>query len=261
MTDPQTQPVAAQTAPVRLRVGEHGAFVEWQLALTSTGLRFQRDRETTEVKDNDLSGVDIDAGVVALHSRAATTAYLQGDERVGAIAEALMERNCRVREVTRPLRALGARQGRPGKDHDHFFAPLLTARRQAQMATDHVGRLDAFDSGRLRDEFEKLLHTFATEKFPRSLPERRAFYEALNRLAEPLYDALGRANDASLLVRAGAARDRFVLWQSWLGAIDGIFTAADRCWLEMLPVLDEARNESPAFWRRFVRGDQTRRVR
>lgn len=162
-------------------------------------------------------------------------------------------------EVTRALRAFGARRGRPGSDHDRFFAPLLDPLRRAR---DHVARgtdrpWDAarcVDAGAVAADVRAALDALAAEHGGPRAPDRRALAAELDELAEPLFDALGALGGAADALAAAGDAGRPAAWRAWALALARAFAAADAAWESMLPALADPRGGAGRLWRRVLRG-------
>ena len=238
MTDPRGAAGAAPLLRVNLRVGERDTPVAWELSLLPDAMLFRREKDSALIKDTDLSGISAAGANVTLHSVAGSTVHIDGDARLATVASEIIARICSVGEVTRPLRGLGARRAHPGAEHNSFFEPLLAARRAAETQRDVQGRLEAFDADRLRGELDSAVRKMAVTRFPQSLPDQRALYETLNASVEPLYRELETLEAGSAIVRDAPAAQLFLRWREWISELSELFAIADRCWLEMLPILE-----------------------
>ena len=200
-----------------------------------------------------LEGMSYRDGRLTMYLRGGDVVEATGSARLAALAREIVVQVCTLPELTRPLRALGSRRGRLGIDHDRFFAPLLTARRRGERASDRQGRLRAFEGASIRTALESAIADFAKARFPRRAPDRRALEAELQELAAPLMTSLD-----ALDVYAGRATEEdseattFVRWRSWCGAVQEVFERADRCWLAFGPVLGDAPVRRP-LWRRVLR--------
>ena len=152
-------------------------------------------------------------------------------------------------ELTLALRGLGSARAQPGRDHDRFFGPLLAARRSAQRAGDDAGRLAAFRAPALAAEIERVCHEFAVERFPSSLPDRRALEAELEDMAAPLRASLRRLAEVAALVASAGDDTAFVWWRAWAAECRALFVSADRCWLAALPLLSRTPVPKARFWR------------
>jgi hypothetical protein len=155
-------------------------------------------------------------------------------------------------EFTRSLRALAVPSA-PGSDHDEVFRPLIQARGAAHRAPAMEGQLAAFDAARLEREWRAAIDGFATARYPRSAPDRRALAAELDVLAAPLWRALAGLQRAASAARKASAGDRAAMWAQWTAAVQLVFNAADDWWRAALPVLGDSRGRQGALWRRVLR--------
>lgn len=162
-------------------------------------------------------------------------------------------------EVTRALRAFGTRRGRPGSDHDRFFAPLLDPLRRAR---DHVahGTDRPWDAAAHVDATAVVAGTrtaidaMAAEHGGANAADRRALAAELEELAEPLFVALGVLGTTAAALAAAVDAERPAAWRAWATALARAFAAADGVWEAMLPVLADPRGGAGRLWRRVLRG-------
>ena len=162
-------------------------------------------------------------------------------------------------EVTRALRAFGTRRGRPGSDHDRFFAPLLDPLRRAR---DHVARgtgrpweaAGHVDAAAVAAGVRAALDALAAEHGGPRPPDRRALAAELDELAEPLFAALDALGVAAASLAAADDAERPSAWRAWGAALARAFSAADGVWEAMLPALADPRGGAGRLWRRVLRG-------
>jgi hypothetical protein len=145
-----------------------------------------------------------------------------------------------VPEITLGLRNFAA-PGALGDVHTKYFLPLLDARRAAAIASRWNGRVTAFDADRLEATMRMTLAGLATERYPRSAPDRRALTAQLEDACGDLFDALedlGLAQRVVLDERDESRRP--ALWNGWVETLRHVFMAADRGWEQMQPLLAAA---------------------
>lgn len=145
-----------------------------------------------------------------------------------------------VPELTLGLRNFAA-PAALGDVHSKYFAPLLDARRAAAIASRWNGRITAFDADRLEATMRMTLAGFATERYPKSAPDRRALTAQLEDACGDLFDALdtlGLVQGSVLEERDDAHRPG--LWGEWIAALRTVFSAADRGWEQMQPLFASA---------------------
>ena len=208
------------------------------------------DREYTTRVDR-IDGVVWESGVLTLYV-ARDTVELSGHAALHSLGAGIMEVALALPELTRTMHGMGSRRGRPGVEHDRFFAGLLAARRSAEGFAEPESRLAAFDPRHLTQSINTLLAELAAERFPQSAPDRRALEAELLEYAERLQlaiDALGSAADD---VRTGNNAVRLARWRDWTRAAQRVFEEADRCWIAVLPALTAAPVQPPkrTLWKR-----------
>jgi hypothetical protein len=199
----------------------------------------------------------------AVYHDSRLTLFLGGDDvvtvggsaRLAVIARELAGAVCALPELTLPLRGLGSRRGRPGSEHDRFFAPLLAARKKCERAADAQARIRAFDAAALGAAVTDAIGAVAKARYPSSAPDRRALEAEMLELAEPLAAALGRLGFTSKRAISEVGGERgFVVWRDWCAAVGEVFERADAAWMAFGPVLAAA---PPAarrpLWRRMLR--------
>ncbi len=140
-------------------------------------------------------------------------------------------------ELTRGLRAVGARRGAPGNEHDLWFGALLSARQEAARADSWDKQAAAFTPHSLRRQLVDSLAALAIARYPGSPADQRALVAALEELASPLGRALEAMDAAAERLRSAGDFERLIAWRAWVEAIRSSFAAADRSWLAMTPVL------------------------
>jgi hypothetical protein len=237
------------------RVGDLELAGEGRIALIDDAVRITAAAGEITIRLSALEGVVYRDQRLTLQLRD-DVVDVEGSARLAMIAREIATTVCMLPELTRPLRGLGSRRGRPGSEHDRFFSPLLTARRRCERAADPPARLRAFDAAAIRGSLNDMISTMARERYPKSAPDRRALEAELLEIAEPLMASLDELDGATRRATgpvAGGERG-FVYWRSWCSAVRDVFKCADSCWLAYGPVLAAA--PPPArrpLWRRMLR--------
>lgn len=196
-----------------------------------------------------LDGARYAAGVLELHLQDGDAIALVGDARLESVMRELGRRAYAVPELTRSLRALGARRGVPGAEHDRFFGALLAARRAAEGALSADAVRAAFDPPALRGAIIQRLRELAAERYPADPPERRALEAELLDESASLLAGLDALHDAARALAGSADAERFARWRAWQRALQSVFERADACWLTLSVVLAEGRRSDRARWR------------
>ena len=140
-------------------------------------------------------------------------------------------------EFTRALRGIAAASGLGRPEHASVFGPLLAARKVAEEARTVRMRVAAFDAARLERTWVESLDAIATARIPKSGADRRALNARLTEQAAPVFEAVrDLARSAERVRLAGEAPDD-ALWTAWIAAVQALFDAADRFWIEIEPEL------------------------
>lgn len=189
----------------------------------------------------NIDGVSSTHGQLAIALRDGTRLTLICESHA-ELHDDLLARCRALPELTRTLRGFGSRRGSRGVrdsahgDQQRFFAPLLTARRNAWGTREPTATIAAFDATMLAAAFETILDAFASERHGDNGPARRALTAELVDLSEPLRDALDALGAAA--AHATAATDDLRLWRSWAAQLRLTFETADRVWLALDAALD-----------------------
>jgi len=206
------------------------------------------------VRVDRIDGVEWESEVLTLHV-AHDSVDLSGHAALHTLGAQIMSTALALPELTRTMRGLGSRRGRPGAEHDRFFAGLLAARRLAEGFTEPESRLAAFDARRLTQSINTILSELAAERFPQSAPDRRALEAELLEYAERLHLALDALGSAADEVRNGNNAVRLARWRDWTRAAQRVFEEADRCWIAVWPALTASPVQPPrgTLWKRAKR--------
>lgn len=207
-----------------------------------------------------LDGARYGAGVLELHLPDGDAIALSGDARLESVMREVDRQVYAVPEFTRSLRALGARRGSPGAEHDRFFGALLAARRAAEGALSPDAVRAAFDPPALRGAIIQRLRELAAERYPGEPPERRALEAELLDESAALLAALDALHQAARALAGSSETERFARWRAWQRALQVVFERADACWLTLSVVLAEGGRGKRARWR-WLRSPRGRRSR
>lgn len=150
----------------------------------------------------------------------------------------LLRRCWTLPELTRALRSLGMRrEATPfAAEADRFFEPLIAARRAVAIAaasdpdTMALAGLESFAAVPLRQALEATASRFAQARYPERASARRALEARLCDHLEPLFNALGRLDEAAAPVHADRTAFSVRAWRRWTGALRAVFERADECW-------------------------------
>jgi hypothetical protein len=224
------------------------------VALERDCLVLQTARARLLVELRALEGWEVTGDELRIHADGGDVVSIAASDP-GVVALALERWAFGLPEFTRSLRILGSRRAAAGArrtEHDAFFAPLLTARGEAERASTLDARRAALDSRSLRDAVEQRLRAFAAERYPNDPPERRALEAELSECIAPLLARFAELDAAQERLRASRDAERLLHWRAWSRAIALLFESADRCWPDLRDTLSDDRRELPSRWR-FLR--------
>ena len=237
----------------------HDLGGEARVTLDDEALRLERSGGSVRLPLERLDGARYAVGTLELFVARGDVVTLGGSPALAALAGDLDRRAMAVPELTRSLRGLGSTRASPGADHDRYFAPLLTARREAEAAPGPDRARAAFDAPALRAAMLQRLHELAAERHPSDPPERRALDAELSEVAEPLVAALGALERTQDALAASDDAERFARWRAWAAALRSAFEAADEVWLSLVRVLaadvPTRRSRGGSWFRRAPRED------
>ncbi len=143
----------------------------------------------------------------------------------------------------------------PGSDHERLMRPLLAAHRAAQAARTSEGQLEAFEPILLDQGWRTLITEYAAERHPASVPDQRALVGALTAQGAEVWAALAELAAAARWMRVAPSADASVAAEArvrWIDALRTLFTAVDRWWGAIVPLLAESAGRRGAFWRRVL---------
>jgi hypothetical protein len=162
---------------------------------------------------------------------------LTGSEALRPFALAVMDRACRMPELTRGLKSFGApRYGARGPSalqsaHDTWFAPLLAARKAVHGVSDPQRQAALMDGTVLSAALTESAARIAATIAPDNAAEQRAMEAAIEDEAADTFAALDALQAASETVRTGEMDTRFADWRRWVTAVSAVFAAADEAWV------------------------------
>jgi len=158
-------------------------------------------------------------------------------------------------EFIRGTRSVGEPSA-PGSDHERVMRPLRVARRAALEARTLEAQREAFDPAGLERAWRALITEFAVERHPRSAPDQRALAAELTQQGATVWAALEELSVAAGWARVAPSEPASVAAEArarWIAAVHALFTAVDRWWGAIVPVLAEDTGRRGAFWRRVLR--------
>ena len=251
MTDERSAIAGIVTGQVRGRALSGQATI----LLVEDGVRIDASAGEITIRASAIDGVAYRDARLTLYLREDEVVTVEGSQRLAVIARALASGVCALPELTRQLRGLGSRRGRPGSEHDRFFAPLLAARKKCERAADAPARIRSFDAAAIGAAITEAIAALAKGRYPSSAPDRRALEAEMLELTEPLMASLDRLRTASTRATGEMGGERsFVVWRDWCAAVGDVFERADASWMAFGPVLAAA-PPAPrrALWRRVLR--------
>lgn len=201
-----------------------------------------------------IEGLGIGAQGVTVYLRDHDVLELTGDDALRPFALAVMDRACRLPELTRGLRHFGATPHRAERGaaatiptdrdvlqaaHDAWFGPLLAARRAVHGVSDPVRQVALMDAVALTEAMTGASAQIAQQLAPTDAAERRAIEAAIEDEARALFTALERLRVTGDLVRHGATDTRFADWRRWVSAVHGVFASVDEAWTVVAELVRE----------------------
>jgi hypothetical protein len=195
-----------------------------------------------------IEGVGTTATVLTIYLRDHDVLELSGSDAVRHMGVAIIDRACRMPELTRGLRELGAVRrtdvratGRSPLHtaHDLWFAPLLSARMAVHGVSDPSRQVMLMDGAALTAAMTEASAQIASALSPGDAAEQRAVEAAIEDEAAPMFAALERLRLAGETVRTGATDTRIADWRRWVVAARDVFTGADEAWGQIAEIVGE----------------------
>jgi hypothetical protein len=118
-----------------------------------------------------------------------------------------------------------------------FFAPLLEARRRAELQEDAEGKVRALDGRAIAARVSDVLDNVARARWPANLPEQRALGAELEECCEGLLMACQTLANAADAWFETPDQERLQAWRSWVQAAARVFEASDRAWGRVVATL------------------------
>lgn len=196
-----------------------------------------------------LEGVNAGPSTLTLYLRDHDVLELSGSDGLRPFAMTMIERACRMPELTRGLRELGAvrrtdvRREGPSPlhiAHDLWFAPLLEARRAVQGVSDPARQVMLMDGAALTTAMTTASAKIAATLSPNDAAEQRALDAAIEDEAAPMFGALERMRLAGDAVRSGASDTQLADWRRWVATARDVFAAADEAWAGIGMIVGES---------------------
>ena len=121
-----------------------------------------------------------------------------------------------------------------------FFAPVLDARRRAELQDSADGKVTALDGATIAAEVTQILTGIAQSRWPHDLPEQRALGAELEECCEGLFAACEALTESAREWVAAGDERRLDAWREWVAAAARVFSASDRGWGDIVSALASA---------------------
>ncbi|HJU74879.1 MAG TPA: hypothetical protein VJ717_14145 [Gemmatimonadaceae bacterium] len=241
---PELQPDEPILIPRALASGAwRGAMVEGEarVRLHQRGivLAWSDGRAEWRVPFADLSGFALRADALWLFGVAGNVS-LTSTYHLAGLCRAMQERACALPELARGARSVGSRRGGDPNTQARFFAPVLDARRRAEMEGTAEGKIRALDGPTIATQVNQFLAEVARGRWPENLPEQRALGAELEECCEVLFAMCEGLHIAASAWFESPEEHRLTAWRDWVLAAARVFTASDRAWGQVALVLQPA---------------------
>ena len=193
----------------------------------------------------ELSGVVFRDNALVLCGGAGNVT-LTSAHQLHALWQAVLERACALPELARGARSVGSRRGGDPASQARFFAPLLDARRRAELQESAEGKIRALDGRAVAERVVQVITTFAATRWPDDFPEQRALGAELEECCEPMLAACHALAAAADTWFETPDRERLDAWRMWVLAAARLFEASDRAWGHVAAVLALSSPTAPA---------------
>ena len=248
-------PERISAVPVSVAGLYHGRELagDGTVTVRSTSVSIMAEGSGIVLRIDEITGLKRSGADLELFLDSGDVLQLSAASGLVRVAEDIVQAAIALPELTRSLRALGARRAKPGADHDRFFATLLSARRRAQGCATVEDCLRICDATTLRAELDRHLRDFARARYPRSGADRRSLEADLEDAAGRVFARLEELAVAGNAVRKADDTVRFIVWREWTDALRAVFESADSGWLAIRPSLERPSDAHRPLWRRLLR--------
>ncbi len=212
----------------RIRLHQRGIVLAWH-----------DGRAEWRVPFADLSGFALRADALVLYGSSGSVA-LTSQYRLQALWQALIDLACALPELARGARTVGSRRGGDPSMQARFFAPVLDARRRAELQASADGKVTALDGTTIAAQVTQILAGIAQSRWPHDLPEQRALGAELEECCEGLFAACEALAESAREWFAAGDERRLDAWREWVAAAARVFAASDRGWGDIVIALASA---------------------
>ena len=208
-------------AVAELSLGEHSLLLSWPHA-APWALDF-----------DGLDGVRIREQEATLYLAGHDILELRGDEALRPVLRRLLDQLYRVPEVLRSARHFGALDAPPHLQvaHDHWFAPLLTARRALEGVSDPLRQVALSDADSMATGIRQRCEFLAARQEPAGGAPQRALAAQLEDDALEAITAVASMALAADTLRRGDDETRCADWRRWVAALVRVAHAFETGWL------------------------------
>ncbi len=191
----------------------------------------------------ELTGLRILGDGLELHG-AAGVVTLTSEHALQPLSQAILERAYTLPELARGARTVGSRRGATGGGDSatqaRFFAPLLDARRRAELDATAEGKVRALDGVLIASRVNGFLNEVARLRWPTDLPEQRALGAELEEYCEGMFAACEALSERAREWLEAPDERRLAAWREWVLAAARVFAASDRAWSHVSAALTHA---------------------
>ncbi len=212
----------------RIRLHQRGIVLAWH-----------DGRADWRVPFTELSGFALRADVLVLYG-ASGRVSLTSQYRLNTLWQTMLERACALPELARGARTVGSRRGGDPAMQARFFAPVLDARRRAELQDTADGKVTALDGGTIAAQVTQLLADVARARWPNDLPEQRALGAQLEECCDGLFAACETLAESARAWFSASDEQRLDTWRAWVADAARVFAASDRAWGAVTTALESA---------------------
>lgn len=202
----------------KVRLHQRGIVLSWQDGSNEWRVPF-----------TELSGVALQSDALLLCGRAGCVT-LTSNYKLHGLWQAVLERACALPELARGARTVGSRRGGDPTTQARFFAPLLDARRRAELQETAEGKVTALDGREIASRVTEYLEALARARWPNDPAEQRALGAELEECCDSMLLACRALAEAADAWFETPDQERLDAWRAWVHAAARLFEASDRAW-------------------------------